>query len=139
MQAPGIPDVSGRSGSAYRCLDVEIDPVTASISRNGEPIELRAKALQVLLFLIEQRHRVVSKEELFERAWPGTTVVDATLAGCIQEIRKALADDAKDPKFIKTLPKLGYRFVAPIEEAAVPAPAVAEPAPAAEPVAGIPP
>ena len=72
----------------------------------------------MLLFLVEQRHRVVSKEELFERLWPGTTVVDATLMGCIQEIRRALADDARTPRFIKTLPKLGYRFMAEVQEVA---------------------
>ncbi|MBY0506585.1 MAG: winged helix-turn-helix domain-containing protein [Bryobacteraceae bacterium] len=108
--------VSEPRQAPYRCLDLEIDPGVPSVSRGGQPVELRAKALTLLLFLIDQRHRIVSKEEIFERAWPGTAVVDATLAGCIQEIRKALGDDAKEPRFIRTAPRLGYRFVGPLEE-----------------------
>jgi DNA-binding winged helix-turn-helix (wHTH) protein len=88
----------------------------ASVVRAGEEVHLRAKAFLVLLFLVEHRDRVVAKEELFERLWPGSTVVDATLVGCIQEIRKALRDQASASRFIKTVPRLGYCFVAPVEE-----------------------
>ncbi len=101
---------------AYRYLDLEIDPGVPAITRAGQPIELRAKALTLLMLLVEQRHRIVSKEEIFERVWPSTAVMDATLAGCIQEIRRALGDDAKHPLIIRTVPKLGYRFVAPVNE-----------------------
>ena len=101
---------------AYRYLNLEIDPGVPAITRAGQPIELRAKALTLLLFLVDQRHRIVSKEEIFERVWPHTAVMDATLAGCIQEIRRALGDDAKNPHIIRTVPKLGYRFVAPVNE-----------------------
>ncbi len=100
----------------YRYLNLEIDPGVPAITRAGEPIELRAKALTLLMFLVDQRHRIVSKEEIFERVWPNTAVMDATLAGCIQEIRRALGDDAKHPHIIRTVPKLGYRFVAPVNE-----------------------
>ena len=102
--------------TTYRYLDLEIDPGVPAITRAGQPIELRAKALTLLMFLLEQRHRIVSKEEIFERVWPNTAVMDATLAGCIQEIRRALGDDAKHPHIIRTVPKLGYRFVAPVNE-----------------------
>src|SRR5580704_15082704 len=112
MSSPRINDISSVDNIFYRSLDVTIDAGRASVSREGQAVELRAKAFLVLLYLVEQRHRVISKEELFERIWPGTSVGDATLVGCIQEIRKALADDPKIPKFIKTVPKLGYRFVA---------------------------
>ena len=100
----------------YRYLNLEIDPGVPAITRAGQAIELRAKALTLLLFLVDQRHRIVSKEEIFERVWPDTAVMDATLAGCIQEIRRALGDDAKHPLIIRTVPKLGYRFVAPVNE-----------------------
>lgn len=116
---------------AYRYLDLEIDPGVPAITRAGQPIELRAKALTLLLFLVEQRHRIVSKEEIFERLWPNTAVVDATLAGCIQEIRRALSDDAKNPLIIRTVPKLGYRFVAPLKSTGEsPVEAMTPPAPA---------
>lgn len=112
---PAIDSPPEPRRAPYRCLDLEIDPGVPSVSRAGQPVELRAKALTLLLFLIDQRHRIVSKEEIFERSWPGIAVVDATLAGCIQEIRKALGDNAKDPRFIRTAPRLGYRFVAPVQ------------------------
>src|ERR1035437_8961604 len=96
-----IQAVSGRYNGVYRTLDVEIDPARASVVRAGEEVHLRAKAFLVLLFLVEHRDRVVAKEELFERLWPGSTVGDATLVGCIQEIRKALRDQASASRFIK--------------------------------------
>lgn len=116
MSAPRINAVASGDQVVYRSLDVEIDPGCASVHRGGRDVELRAKAFLVLLYLVEQRHRVVSKEELFDRVWSGTAVTDAALIGCVQEIRKALGDPAKVPRFIKTLPKLGYRFVAAVEE-----------------------
>ncbi|MBI4904974.1 MAG: winged helix-turn-helix domain-containing protein [Acidobacteria bacterium] len=121
MQVTEKKGDAGRRRVVYRCLDIEIDTGAPAVSRNGQDLELRAKALLVLLFLLDNRDRIVNKEEIFEKVWPGVTVVDATLAGCIQEIRKALADDAKDPKFIKTIPRLGYRFVAPVREPEAPA------------------
>ncbi len=119
--------VSEQRRTLYRCLDLEIDPVVPSITRAGQPVELRAKALTLLLFLVDQRHRIVGKEEIFERVWPNTAVMDATLAGCIQEVRRALGDDAKDPRFIRTVPRLGYRFVAPVDEPPSPVLSVVEP------------
>ena len=56
--------------TTYRYLNLEIDPGVPAITRAGQPIELRAKALTLLMFLLEQRHRIVSKEEIFERVWP---------------------------------------------------------------------
>jgi DNA-binding winged helix-turn-helix (wHTH) protein len=113
----------------YRSLDVEIDPGCARLLRGGREVELRSKAFLVLLYLVEQRHRLISKDELFERVWPDTAVTDATLIGCVQEIRKALGDDAKIPRFIKTLSKRGYRFVAPVEEIEAGAPHAMDHAP----------
>jgi DNA-binding winged helix-turn-helix (wHTH) protein len=127
MAAPRIDAISHDDQGVYRSLDVEIDPGCATVLRRGREVALRAKAFLVLLYLLQQRHRVVSKEELFDRIWPDTSVTDATLAGCIQEVRKALGDDAKVPRFIKTLPKLGYRFVAPVAEVEAGAPATDRP------------
>ena len=128
MRLPKADNSPANRLGSLRCLDVEIDPSIPSIRRGGEEVDLRAKGLQVLLFLVENRHRVVSRDEILENSWPGIHVVDATLAGCIQEIRKALGDDAKDPRFIRTLPKLGYRFIAPAEYSAEPTPSPDAPA-----------
>ena len=94
-------------------------PFTLDISnqllqRGSEKISLRPKTLAVLAYLLEHPHRLVSKDELMTAVWPGATVVDAALRVSIQEIRKALGDDSNKSKFIETVGKKGYRFIAPV-------------------------
>jgi TolB-like protein/Flp pilus assembly protein TadD len=74
-------------------------------------IRLTPKALALLTFLAERPGEVITKEELFAAAWPETTVGDAALVTCIQELRKALRDDARKPHYIETLHRRGYRFI----------------------------
>jgi DNA-binding winged helix-turn-helix (wHTH) protein len=81
----------------------------------GVPIKLRRKVFQVLAYLLAHRHRVVSKQELFEHVWPEQFVGDATLTSCITALRKALGDDGRTPRFLRTLHGQGYRFVAAVE------------------------
>jgi DNA-binding winged helix-turn-helix (wHTH) protein/predicted ATPase len=88
-------------------LDVE----NQFLLRRGTNIFLRPKAFAVLTYLVEHPHRLVSKDELMRAVWPGAKVVDATLRVTIQEIRRALGDDAAKPKFIETAGKSGYRFL----------------------------
>ena len=78
------------------------------------PTELRAKTLDTLLYLIDNRNRYVSREELLEKIWPDVQVTGASVTQCISELRQALADDAKAPRFIETRVKYGYRFIAPL-------------------------
>ena len=99
----------------YRVAGVEIDLARASVTRNGEVIDLRYKTYQVLLFLLQRPNRVVSKEELLDGVWPNTAVSDDVLPHCIAELRKAFGDQAKEQRVIKTYPKSGYGLVAPIE------------------------
>jgi tetratricopeptide (TPR) repeat protein/DNA-binding winged helix-turn-helix (wHTH) protein len=73
---------------------------------------------KVLIYLLEQRQRVVTKEELFEHIWPDVAVTDNVVEHCLAEIRKALGDNSRQPRFIKTIPRAGYRFIAPVEEIA---------------------
>ena len=100
----------------YRFDGVEVDPSHGCLRRGGEELFLRQKAFQVLLYLLEERHRLVTKEELVERVWEGMAVSDDSLVQLIKEIRRSLGDDPRQPRFIKTLPKVGYRFIAPVEE-----------------------
>ena len=102
--------------SVYRAHGVEIDGNTGLIRRNGTETHLRHKSHQVLVHLIEHRSGPVHKDDLMRLVWAGAAVTDDTLVNCVQEIRKALGDDARDPKFIRTMPKTGYWFVAPLEE-----------------------
>ena len=74
-------------------------------------VRLTPKALALLSFLAERPGEVVTKEELFGAVWPNTTVGDAALVTCIQEVRKALRDNARRPRYIETLHRRGYRFI----------------------------
>jgi len=98
---------------------VYFPPFTLDISnqlfkRGSEKISLRPKTLAVLAYLAEHPHRLVSRDELMSAAWPKAKVVGAALRVSIQEIRKALGDESNEPKFIETVGKKGYRFIAPV-------------------------
>jgi len=80
--------------------------------REEYQIPLRPKSLAVLGLLVERRGQVVSKEALFHAVWPDTVVSEGVLKVCIREIREALGDNSGTPKFIETLPRQGYRFIA---------------------------
>jgi DNA-binding winged helix-turn-helix (wHTH) protein len=75
-------------------------------------IHLSPKAFDLLVLLVQNRSRVMSKLELQQRLWPDTFVVDTNLASLIAEIRDALQDDAKEPRFIRTAHRVGYAFCA---------------------------
>ena len=82
-------------------------------ARSGE-IHLSPKAFDLLVLLVQNRSRVMSKVELQQRLWPDTFVVDTNLASLIAEIRDALQDDAKEPRFIRTAHRVGYAFCADV-------------------------
>jgi DNA-binding winged helix-turn-helix (wHTH) protein/tetratricopeptide (TPR) repeat protein len=86
---------------------------TQGLTRAGEEVRLTPKSLAVLWLLADRAGRVVTKDDLLETVWADTAVTDSALATCIQEIRHALDDDARRPRFVETLHRRGYRFVAP--------------------------
>jgi tetratricopeptide (TPR) repeat protein/DNA-binding winged helix-turn-helix (wHTH) protein len=100
----------------YRFEDVEIDLARGCLRRGDAERHLRQKTFQVLVFLLERRERLVSKEELMEAVWKDTAVTDDVLVQSIKEIRRAIGDNSHSPKFIKTVSKVGYRFIRPVEE-----------------------
>lgn len=100
----------------YRFEDFEVDLSRECLLRNGEERHLRQKAFQVLTYLIERRERLVSKTELFETVWNDTAVTDDVLVQCVTEIRRVIGDEAHNPRFIKTVPKSGYRFIGEVSE-----------------------
>ncbi len=79
--------------------------------RGQERVRLTAKPLETLIFLVENCGRVVGKQEILNAVWKGTFVTEDTLVHAIREIRRALADDRDNPRFILTVPREGYRFV----------------------------
>ena len=86
-------------------------------------LDLEPKAFRVLVHLIENRQRTVTKEELFQAVWGETFVTDNALTRVIAQLRRELEDNARAPRFIETVPTLGYRFIAPVEECREGAPA----------------
>jgi DNA-binding winged helix-turn-helix (wHTH) protein len=87
-----------------------LDTETRQLSRGGEPVHLTPKAFDLLLHLLQARPRVLSKTELQERLWPDTHVVEGNLPNLVAEVRDALGDDARTPRFVRTVHGLGYAF-----------------------------
>ena len=100
----------------YRCEDVEIDPSLGCLKRGGLEQHLRQQSFHLLVYMIERRQRLISKEELIEKFWQGAAVTDNAVVQCIKEIRKVLGDDPHEPRFIRTIHKIGYRFIANVVE-----------------------
>src|ERR1700747_2559927 len=97
------------------------DSEARELRHGGEVVHLGAKLLKLLEVLIERRPTPGSKEALFELVWPGANVAEATLSSAVKEIRAAFADDAKDPKIIRTVHRYGYAFAAQATEENPPA------------------
>jgi len=96
--------------------DYVLDTQRAELHGAGEPIKLRRKVFQVLAYLVAHRDRVVPKQEILEHLWPDQFVGDAALKSCITALRKALGEEGRTPRFVRTLHGQGYRFVAAVEE-----------------------
>lgn len=82
--------------------------------RGDQLVEIRPRPLALLRYLADRSGRLVTKEELLKRLWPGLYVTKTVLKVCAREIRQALADDATTPRFIETVGTQGYRFIAPL-------------------------
>lgn len=100
----------------YRFADISVDPAGHRILRDGEVRALEPKSFRLLCFLIEHRDRAVTKDEILENIWRDSFVTDNALTRAIAQIRKALDDDPKQPRYIETVPTVGYRFVGALEE-----------------------
>lgn len=88
-----------------------LDAANQRLLRGGRQVRLTPKAFAVLHFLVMHAGRLVTKTEFLEALWAGTHVQDSVLKVCIREIRRALSDPARSPRFIETMPRRGYRFV----------------------------
>lgn len=82
--------------------------------RSSDEVALRPKAFETLLYLVERHGHTVRKDELLDAVWAKTHVSEAVLTHCIAEVREALHDDPRSPRFLKTLPKVGYAFIADV-------------------------
>src|SRR5688572_9260660 len=102
--------------SAFRFGDFVLDGSQRRLLRSGEDVYLPPKTFELLLHLLQNRGRVLTKDELLEAVWPDVNVVENTLAQRIREIREALGDGAHGGRFIKTVPKVGYQFIGKLDD-----------------------
>ena len=107
-----------RPARLLRFASFRLDAVNACLWRGTKTIRLTPKAFAVLQYLVERPGELVTKEALLEAVWPATVVGDAVLKVCVREIRKALGDPAGAPRYIATVHRLGYRFIAGVADAA---------------------
>jgi len=108
--------VPARSRSSIRFGDFELDLKTGELHSNGVVSYLQEKPLHVLAVLIENSGQLVTRDELMKALWPSGTFVDfdQSLNKAVNRLREALGDSAEKPRFIETLPRRGYRFIAPV-------------------------
>lgn len=113
------PNAAASNGHAGLWIgDWQIDPTANELKRNGNVVRLEPRAMQALLCLAENAGRPVTRDELLARAWADCIVNDDALSSAISKLRKAFGDDSKEPKFIETVPKVGYRLVASVQRKA---------------------
>ena len=101
----------------YRFGIFEADPATGELRRQGVRVKLNTQPFQLLCLLLERPGQLLTREEICRELWPGDTFVDYEhgVNSAINRIREALSDTAGSPRFVETLARRGYRFVAPVE------------------------
>src|SRR3954468_10839411 len=95
-----------------------LDPDDRQLRRGNAEVELNGRYFDALTLLARESGMLVSKDRFLDEVWRGVPVTDEALTQCIKSLRRALGDDAARPRFIETVPKHGYRFIAPVEAAA---------------------
>ena len=101
-------------GSVFEFGDVRVEPEAFRVLKAGHPMAMEPKAIDLLVFLIECRGRLVEKQELLDAVWKDTTVTENAMTRVVAQLRKALGDPAAEPRYIETVPTRGYRFIAPV-------------------------
>src|SRR6478752_6955252 len=95
----------------YRFSDFVISPRRRLLVREGRELPLIPRYFDLLVFLIEHRDQAVHRREIFDRVWTDVIVSDSALSQAIRTIRRTLGDDSREPRFIRTVARHGYRFV----------------------------
>src|ERR1035437_5877164 len=93
----------------------QVDPLTRTLRREEEIVTLNRRAFDVLLYLVQNPGKVVTRDELLKNAWPDTFVDENSLAQSVSALRRALDEKPGDNSYIVTLPGRGYQFVAPVQ------------------------
>jgi DNA-binding winged helix-turn-helix (wHTH) protein len=108
----------------YHFGEFTLDGRTRRLLRGENEVHLSPKAFDLLVLLVENQERAMSKAELHEKLWPSTFVLETNLASLVAEIRRALEDSADQPRYIRTMQRFGYWFVGGARNPAAPEPAM---------------
>lgn len=116
---------------ALRFGRFRLDPHDRRLECDGSPVEINARYLDALILLAREPGKLITKDRFHGEVWRGVPVTDEALTQCIKTLRRQLGDDAGNPRFIETIPKHGYRFIAPVDAAdnASPAPSARQAVP----------
>jgi DNA-binding winged helix-turn-helix (wHTH) protein len=108
--------------------ELTLDTDTRQVRKGAADLHLSPKAFDLLAALVESRPRALSKADLQNRLWPDTFVSESNLAGLVAEVRRAIGDDARTPKFVRTVQRFGYAFAGEVRDASMPLPRASAPA-----------
>ena len=97
--------------TTHPALSRDVAPGDPLLLRDGTPVPLIPKYFDLLVLLIERRHEAVHRRDIFDRVWSDVVVSDSALSQAIRTIRRTLGDDSREPRFIRTVARHGYRFV----------------------------
>ena len=103
-----------QKGLIFRFGEFEVREREFCLFRGGEMIPVEPKAFRVLLHLLRNPHRLVTKDELLDAVWQETSVSENSLTRAVAMLRRLLGDDTREPRYIATVPTAGYRFVADV-------------------------
>ena len=100
----------------YDFGDFRLDTKEKMLMRDGKPVALTPKAFEILCLFVKNHGRLIEKDELMQKIWANSFVEESNLTFNIRQLRKTLDDDAQNPTYIKTVPRHGYRFIAPVKD-----------------------
>src|SRR3982750_5040621 len=101
--------------AAFRFDRFHLDPADRRLLDGDVAVDLNARYLDALTLLVGDAGKLVSKDRFLDEVWRGVPVTDEALTQCVKTLRRQLGDDAARPRFIETVPKHGYRFIAPVD------------------------
>src|SRR5579872_5511355 len=103
-------------GKLFRFGLFEAEPACSTLTRNGVRVKIQEQPFRVLILLLERPSEIVTREELRQKLWPEGTYVDfdGSVNVILKKLRAALDDDSENPRFVETVPRRGYRFIAPV-------------------------
>jgi len=108
-----------RPSGALRFGAFQVNPAARELRKDGVPVHLPRQLFHILSMLLDKPGEIVTREEIRQRLWaPGTFVdFEHNLNSAIKKVRTALGDSGQAPRYIETIPRVGYRFIAPVETA----------------------